>query len=162
MEQEVFDYLQSLLPQNIYYVNPYLYDVPLPNGDFVSFNISSSTTIGRSAPRELSHTEDNISIAWDVNKVYNIQIDFYGINSFDNAEKFQQILQVKLDLETEKENSKFNFKSVGNEIRNLTDLMEDKTYLKRYGFNVELFTIETITSDDILISGYELESLIIK
>ena len=126
------------------------------------FNISSSNTIGRSAPRKLENTDTDIDIAWDVNKIYNVQIDFYGINSFDNAEKFQQILQVKLDLETENKNSKFNFKSVGGEIRNMTDLVENKTFLKRYGFNVELFTIETITSKDILISKYELQTLIIK
>ena len=69
-----------------------------------------------------------------------MQLDFYGPDAFDNAIEFQQTLQVNLAHTFGVADLK-----VMSEIRNLTFLQENKEYMPRYNFDVDVFVVDTIT-----------------
>lgn len=158
METKIYDYLQSLLPNDIQLVDPYIDNSPIPNGDWCCMNILKTETIGRSAERQEEFDKENktLVVCQDINKIYKIQFDFYGKNSFENAETYQQMLQVNIDNNTKTgANLQINLKSLG-EIQNLTELLENKKYYRRYSFNIELFTIETIRTKTYYLTDYKL------
>ncbi|MCH5201912.1 MAG: hypothetical protein J1F17_01770 [Oscillospiraceae bacterium] len=140
-EKEVYDYLQSLLPQGMQFVDPYLDELPQPLGDWAQMNVLNRSNIAWSQSRFLETNETGGVWAYDIERIYTIQFDFYGANAFDNAAEFQQNLQVSIIND---ENELMDFKSVG-AIENRTFLMENKKYQRRYGFDVDLFVIDTIT-----------------
>lgn len=153
MDNKLYDYLQSLLPDDLQFVDPYIDDSPVPNTDWCSMNILNTDTIGRSAERQGDIDKQNktLTVYYDLNKVYKIQFDFYGANAFNNASIYLQTLQVELD---ENKSSNYYLKTIGT-INNLTELLEDTRYLKRYSFYIDLFTIETINKTSYYIDNFK-------
>lgn len=141
-EHDLYDYLQSLMP-SLQFVNPYIDDKPLPEveTDFATFNVLNISDIGWSQPRHEEYDKEAgmITVAYDVQRVYQIQLDFYGPEAFNNASLFKQTLQVNLT----KNSNIADLKKIS-DIRNLTFLQENKKYMKRYNFNVEVFIVDTI------------------
>ena len=144
MKQKVlYDYLQALMP-TLQWVNPYTDRSPLPpvGTNYATFNVMRVDNRGWSQQRPTGYDKSTglISIDYDVQRIYSLQLDFYGPDAFDNAIEFQQTLQVNLahifgvaDLK------------VMSEIRNLTFLQENKEYMPRYNFDVDVFVVDTIT-----------------
>lgn len=142
-EHELYDYLQSLMPE-LQFVEPYTDNVPLPKPgiNFATFNVLGISDIGWSQPRHEKYDKENglITVAYDVQRIYRVQLDFYGPEAFNNASLFKHTLQVNLT-------KNFNIADLKkiSDIRNLTFLQENKKYMKRYNFDVELFIVDTIT-----------------
>lgn len=143
MEPDLYDYLQSLMP-TLQFVNPYIDDRPLPKPgiDFATFNILDVQDIGWSQPRHTNYDKEKglISIAYDVQRIYRVQLDFYGPAALGNASLFKQTLQVNLTQNY----GVADLKKMST-LRNLTFLQENKKYMKRYNFDVELFVVDTVT-----------------
>ena len=136
-------YLESLMPR-IQWVAPYLSDVPLPpvGTNWGQINIIRVSDRGWSQPRQKSYDDKTgiITQEYDVQRVYSIQIDFFGPDALQNATEFKQNLQVGLA-----NNFGIADLKVMSEIRNLTQLLENKCYLHRYEFDVDVFVVDTIT-----------------
>ena len=143
-EKQVYDALQSLMPSGVQFVDPYLDEVPTPLGDWAQMNIFNRENIGWNQERYTLHDEQTGKAVYkyDVERIYHIQIDFYGENAFDNAGIYQQTLQQSL-VDTD---GILDLKRVGI-IENRTFLQENKKYQKRYGFDIEVFVIDTITKE---------------
>lgn len=162
MDNILYDYLQSLLPNNLQFVDPYIDNAPIPQGDWCCMNVLNTQTIGRSAERqgEVNIRMQAVNIFYDIQKIYKVQFDFYGINSFNNAEIYLQTLQVELDKNTKQGNSNYNLKEVS-EVRNLTEFLENKKYYKRYSFDVSLYCIETIQKTNHYLTNYKIDKVVI-
>ena len=143
-EKQVYDTLQALMPSGVQFVDPYLDEVPTPLGDWAQMNIFNRENIAWNQERYISHDEQTGKAVYkyDVERIYHIQIDFYGENAFDNAGIYQQTLQQSL-VDTD---GILDLKRVGI-IENRTFLQENKKYQKRYGFDIEVFVIDTITKE---------------
>lgn len=144
MKQKVlYDYLQSLMP-TLQWVNPYTDRSPLPpvGTNYATFNIMRVDDRGWSQERPTNYdaTTGLISIDYDVQRIYSVQLDFYGPDAFDNASIFKQTLQVNLA-----ENFGIVDLKVMSEIRNLTFLQENKEFMPRYSFDLDVFVVDTIT-----------------
>lgn len=98
-EHDLYDYLQSLMPE-LQFINPYIDDNPLPveGTDFATFNVLGVDDIGWSQPRQTNYDKENglITVAYDVQRIYRVQLDFYGPAALGNASLFKQTLQVNL------------------------------------------------------------------
>ncbi|MBR2771614.1 MAG: hypothetical protein IKD78_06330 [Bacteroidales bacterium] len=81
-----------------------------------------------------------ITVSYDVQRVYSIQIDFFGPNALENALRFKQFLQVGLCSEHGIADMK-----VMSEIRNLTFLQENTEYISRFNFDADVYVVDTIT-----------------
>ena len=96
---QIYDFLQSLMPP-LQWVNPYLSDDAIPpvDTDWATFNIMRVDDRGWSQPRQTSYDANTgiITLAYDVQRIYSLQLDFYGPNAFENASVFKQTLQVAL------------------------------------------------------------------
>ena len=92
-----------------------------------------------------------ITNSWDVQRIYSIQIDFFGPDALDNATVFKQNLQVGLATQTGIADLK-----VMSEIRNLTQLLENTNYIHRYNFDVDVFVVDTITKTTPVIETAEI------
>ena len=143
-ETQVYDALQELMPAGVQFVDPYLDEVPTPLGDWAQMNIFDRTNIGWNQKRYTSHDEQTgkATYSYDVERIYHIQIDFYGENAYDNAGIYQQTLQQSLV----DEDGILDLKTVG-VVENRTYLQENKKYQKRYGFDIEVFVVDTITKE---------------
>ena len=140
-ETQVYDYLQSLMP-SLQFVNPYTDSVPLPKkGDFATFNILSVEDRGWSQDRQTGYDAETgtVGVAWDVQRIYRVQIDFYGENAFYNATVFKQTLQVNLAQKY----GPADLKQLS-PIRNLSFLQKNKQCLRRYNFDAEVFIVDTV------------------
>lgn len=128
----------------IQWVKPYLdYDsLPPVGSDWGQINIINISDRGWSQRGTQSYDNDTgiISQNYDVQRIYTVQIDFYGPNAYDNAVTFKQHLQVGLSTEY----GIADLKSIS-DIRNLTELLENTNYLARYEFDVDIFVVDTIT-----------------
>lgn len=139
---ELFDYLQSLMP-TLQWVNPYHDNSPLPpvGTNWATFNVLRIADRGWSQRRPTAYDNDTglITNAYDVQRIYTVQMDFYGPDAFDNAATYKQYLQVGLT-------TKFGIADLKeiSEIRNLTFLQENKEYMHRYEFDADLFIVDTI------------------
>ncbi len=144
-EQELYDILQSLLPDGVQYVNPYLDDVPVPNGDYCQFCLIDRDNIGWNQERQTEVDEEKrtVTAAYDIERIYTVQIDFYGANACDLAGLYNQKLMQNLQDE---ENEKISLKRIGR-VDNRVFLAENKQYQKRYGFDIELFIVDTISKE---------------
>lgn len=146
-ENDLYDKLQALMPEGVQFIDPYLDEVPTPLGDYAQFNVLDRENIGWCQERYLNRDEVNppsLQIAYDVQRIYTIQIDFYGENAYDYAGVYQQTLQQNMvDDEIGEE---LCFKSVSS-VENRTFLQENKKYKKRYGFDIQCFVVDTITKD---------------
>lgn len=141
-ENKLYDYLQNMMP-DLQFVNPYTDTVPLPKkGDYATFNVLDIADRGWSQSRQVGYDSETglISLAYDVQRIYRVQLDFYGPNAFNNATLFKQTLQVNLSNYFGDADLK-----ILSPIRNLTFLQENKRYMRRYNFDVEVFVVDTIT-----------------
>ncbi len=141
-QNELFDYLQSLMP-DLQWVNPYHDRRPLPpvGTNWATFNILNIADRGWSQERPTGYDNATglITIDYDVQRIYSVQMDFYGPDALDNATIFKQTLQVNLV-------NKFGIADLKqiSDIRNLTFLQENKEYMHRYEFDADLFIVDTI------------------
>ena len=143
-ENDLYDILQSLMPEGVQFVDPYLDEVPLPKGDYVQMNILDIKPIAWNQKRYINTDDEKrtVKYGYDLEKVYKVQIDFYGENAFDNAVSFHQNLMANVV----DDDDAVNLKTIG-DIQNRCFLQENKKFLKRYGFDIDLFIVDTITKD---------------
>lgn len=143
-ENDLYNTLQAFLPNNLQFVDPYLDDVPLPKGDWCQMNILNITPIAWNQRRyNALNQQGTASFLYDIQKVYNIQFDFYGENALDNANLYHQTLMVNIV----EDDDTISLKRIG-DIQNRCFLQENKKYLKRYGFDIEVFIVDTISKDN--------------
>jgi hypothetical protein len=141
-ENDLYDTLQALMPAGLQFVDPYLDEVPLPQDNYAQMNIIEVQPIGWNQRRVDKSDDKKATFAYDIEKIYRVQVDFYGSNAYDNALYFHQALSVNLV----EDDDTICLKRIGN-IENRCFLQENKKYLKRYGFDIELFIVDTITKD---------------
>lgn len=141
-ESDLYDALQNLMPTGVQFVNPYLDEVPLPRGNYAQMNILDIKPIGWNQRRFVDNNPEKATFAYDIEKVYTVQIDFYGADSLDNATLFHQTLMRNIV----EDDDVVCLKRIG-DIQNRCFLQENKKYLLRYGFDIELFIVDTITKD---------------
>lgn len=144
-ENDLYDILQSLLPASVQFVDPYLDDVPVPKGDYCQFCLLSRKNIAWNQERQVAVDDDKgtVTAEYDIQRVYSVQIDFYGDNACENAGLFNQTLMQNLQDE---ENEKVSLKYIG-DVENRVFLAENKQYQKRYGFDIDLFIVDTISKE---------------
>lgn len=138
------------------WVMPYDSDDALPpvGTNWGQINILRVFDRGWSQRRKSTVYDDKtglITQSWDVQRIYSVQIDFFGPGALDNATRFKQTLQVGLATEYGIADLK-----VMSEIRNLTELLENKTYMHRYEFDVDVFVVDTITKTTPVIETAEI------
>lgn len=137
------------------WVMPYeSYDSLPPVGtNWGQINITSVSDRGWSQNRQSAYddTTGKITQSWDVQRIYSVQIDFFGPNALENATRFKQYLQVGLATEYGIADLK-----VMSEIRNLTQLLENTDYMHRYEFDVDVFVVDTITKTTPVIETAEI------
>lgn len=137
---QITNLLYSLMPQ-IQWVRPYQ-DVPIPLPPFGQITLLNSENLGFSQKRILHSSKDVLKVAFDALYIYTFQIDFYGENSFDLSQNFQQTLEINLTPELP-----ISLKSFS-PIRNLTELLDDKSFISRHNFEIELYITNTILKDE--------------
>lgn len=146
-EIALYTYLKGLMPDGMQFVLPYLDKNPLPKPgtDWAQMNILGIEDIAWSQERQISSDiiDGIVSVAYDQNRIYRIQFDFYGPEALKNASVFKHNLQVNLNGD---KTAPVNLKKMSG-IRNLTFLAENKAWKKRYSFDVELFAVDTIEQD---------------
>lgn len=150
-DDEVYTLFQYLLPSGLPCVEAYLDDVPLPQGDYYQMNILSKTPIAWNQER---HEQGNMFF-YDLQYVYKIQFDFYGKDSFSNCSFYHQLLMQAVN-ENNNDIEKFNLKSIS-DVQNRCFLQQDKVFQKRYGFDIDVFIVDTIG-----ITGDTLDNIKIK
>lgn len=155
-ENEIYDYLQVEMPTGLQFINVYLDDAPIPKGDFATINILSVQDKGRSTQKQKSYNDYEVEIEFEQLRVYTIQFDFYGKNAFDNSRVFKQNLQVNLDRKTHNAQNKMGLLRTG-AIRNLTNLLGEKKYLRRYSFDADFSVVDTITQQRNYLTGVDLQ-----
>lgn len=143
-ESNLYDILQALMPSGVQFIDPYLDEVPTPKGDWVQMNLLSVAPVAWNQRRFVSADgqKETAGYAYDIERIYTVQIDFYGANAMANASLFHQTLQQNVVDETEA----ICLKTIG-QIENRTFLQENKKFQKRYGFDIELFIVDTITKE---------------
>ena len=148
-ESDLYDTLQALMPSGVQFVDPYLDEVPLPLGDWAQMNILSVDPIAWNQERYVADTKEGLgSYEYDIERIYTIQIDFYGANALSNASLFHQTLQKNVVFE----GTTISLKRIG-VIDNRSFLQENKKFQKRYGFDIELFIVDTISNDSAYIDN---------
>lgn len=155
LESRVYDILQELMPDGVQYVDPYLDEDPTPLGDYAQFNVLSRRDIawGQSRFVEATNESQEVTYAFDIQRVYTIQIDFYGDSAFDNAGIYQQTLRQNL---VDQDTNTMDLKSI-TAVENRSFLQENKKYKKRYGFDLEVFIVDTVTKASPYIDTVEYE-----
>lgn len=143
-ENDLYNTLQAFLPNNLQFVDPYLDEVPIPKGDWCQMNVLWITPIAWNQRRyNALNQQGTASFLYDIQKVYNIQFDFYGENALNNANLYHQTLMVNIV----EDDDTISLKRIG-DIQNRCFLQENKKYLKRYGFDIEVFIVDTISKDN--------------
>lgn len=145
--QNIINLIYSLSP-SIQWVRPYQ-DNPVPLTDFGQISFLYEKTLGYSQERRVQTSNDFIEIAFDVLRIYTFQIDFYGENALNNALVFKQTLEVNLTP-----NLPISLKSFS-DTRNLTELLDDKSFMQRYNFELEVFAVNTIFKKERIIRNIE-------
>ena len=152
-ETQIYDYLQAKMP-TLQFVNPFIDMEALPKDteDFATFNIIGIETDGWNTNQYLSDKNNVITVENDQQKIYRVQLDFYGPNACSNANIFRQTLQVNLQFPS----LDVGLKTIS-EIRNLTQLLTNKKWQKRYNFDIELFIIESVLTEQPVIDNATIE-----
>ena len=147
-ESDLYDILQALMPSGVQFVDPYLDEVPTPKGDWAQMNILNISPIAWNQERYVSAEEGLGSYEYDIERVYTIQFDFYGANALSNASLFHQTLKKNVVFE----GTTISLKKIG-DIDNRSFLQENKKFQRRYGFDIELFIVDTISSESAYIDN---------
>lgn len=146
LEKDLYDYLQALMPA-LQWCNPFLDRVPLPEDgrDFATFNLINLSPIGWNSPKQNSYDEETgqITVGYTQQKVYTVQLDFFGENAMNNANTYRQILTMNLQRPA----LKVGLKSVS-PLRNLTSLLTNKKWQKRYEFEIDLFIVDEVQTTE--------------
>lgn len=144
-ENELFDILQSMLPNEVQIINPYIDEEPPPIGNYCQFNVINRQNIAWNQSRFVSNDDNKktVKYAYDIQRIYTVQIDFYGSDSYNLAGLYNQTLMQSL---IDDEEGLIDLKKIGI-VENRTFLPENKKYQRRYGFDIELFVIDTITDE---------------
>lgn len=152
-ESDLYDTLQALMPAGVQFVDPYLDETPVPLGDWAQMNLLSIKPIGWNQRRYTSANEvkQTAGYAYDIERIYTVQIDFYGANALTNASLFHQTLQQNI---VDDEANTICLKTIG-QIENRTFLQENKKFQKRYGFDIDLFIVDTISKEFPYINNIE-------
>lgn len=147
-EKELYDLLQSLMPNDLQFINPYIDKAIPPLVDFAQMNILFVEDKARSQERQVSYNEEEktVVIAYDQTRIYTIQLDFYGKNALENCNIFKQSLQVNLDRLSHIGKSTVGLKTM-EATKNLTFFLENKTFFRRYSFNIDLYVIDSIEKE---------------
>lgn len=144
IEKDLYDYLQALMP-TLQWCNPYFDRVPLPEDgrDFATFNLINLSPIGWNIPKQNSYDaeKNEITVGYTQEKVYTVQLDFFGANAMNNANTYRQILTMNL----QRPKMKVGLKTVS-PIRNLTSLLTNKKWQKRYEFEIDLFIVDEVST----------------
>lgn len=141
-ENDLYDTLQALMPAGLQFVDPYQDEVPLPKDNYAQMNIIDVQPIAWNQRRVNTYDEKKATFSYDIEQIYRVQIDFYGSNAYNNALFFHHSLMVNLV----EDDDQVCLKKIG-DIQNRCFLQENKKYLKRYGFDIELFIVDTINKD---------------
>ena len=80
-----------------------------------------------------------VGIGLVVQRIYRVQMDFYGEKAFHNATVCKQAHQVNLVQKY----GPADLKQLS-PIRNLSFLQENKQWLRRYNFDAEVFIVDTV------------------
>lgn len=137
-------YLAGLMPELIW-VEPYDTHSPLPPnntnwGQISILHISDRGWSQRRKNPDYDATTNKITNYYDVQRIYSVQIDFYGPDAMENALRYKQFLQVGLSTEYGIADLK-----VMSEVRCLTELLENTEYIQRFNFDVDVYVVDTIT-----------------
>lgn len=158
MDNKLYDYLQSLLPAGMQFVDAYnnISALPPPRTDWASMTVVDIDDIGWSQDRNTDYDDTTgiILVQWDIQRIYNVRFDFYGKNAFNNCAIFKQSLQVALATKQ----GLADLKEMS-EIRNLTFLQESKDYEYRYQFDCKVFVVDTITTAEPAVERAVIDSI---
>lgn len=146
---ELYNIIRPYFPEDIQFVTPYLDTKPQPNSEMAQINILDIKNVGWSQRVQGEYDEEKGEV---VNnnyqlRVYTVQFDFYGKNSYDMCESLQRAFSTEL---VKSKNKKIGLKTIGN-VDNRTRLLENKLYLKRYGFDAEFFIVDNYINKDSVI-----------
>lgn len=143
---DIFDYIQKHSPAGIQFVDPYLSDVPLPKGDFVSLNILPVEDVAASQHRTTAYDAEasTISVTYSQERIYTVQFDCFGADALDTALMLKQRLK---DFFYDTPDTLFNLKTV-TDIENLSDLLDNKRYLERYSFRMSFYIMDEWTDEN--------------
>lgn len=139
---DIFNYIQSIAPQGIQFVNPYQDEVPLPeSGDFVMVNVMNVQDVGLAQYKTVAFDDKNgnIDLEYYQERIYPVQFDCFGKNAQVLAMNLKAVIK---DFFYNNINTPFNIKTV-TDIENLTELLENKRYCERYSFRIEFFVMDT-------------------
>lgn len=139
---DIFDYIQSIAPDNIQFVNPYLNDFPLPEaGDFVMVNVLNIEDVGLAQYKTVAFDDKkgNIDLEYYQERIYPVQFDCYGKGAQNLALNLKAILK---DFFYNNIGTPFNIKTV-TDVENLTELLDNKKYFERYSFRIQFFVMDT-------------------
>ena len=152
---DLFDALQQLMPDGLQFVRPYTDRdaLPPPRTNWATMNIMNVDTRAWSQRRQVSYDDNTgtVTNAYDVQRVYSVQFDFYGPDAWNNALTFQQTLQVNMTTT----DGIVDFKTTS-QIRDLTFLQPNTDYEYRFNFDVDVFVIDTITKNAPIIETAEI------
>ena len=143
---DIFDYIQKNAPAGIQFVDPYLSDVPLPKGDFVSLNILPVEDVAASQHRTMAYDAESgtVSVTYSQERIYTVQFDCFGADALDTALMLKQRLK---DFFYDTPDTLFNLKTV-TDIENLSDLLDNKRYLERYSFRMSFYIMDEWTDEN--------------
>ena len=143
---DIFDYIQKNSPAGIQFVDPYLSDVPLPKGDFVSLNILPVEDVAASQHRTTAYAAEagTVSVTYSQERIYTVQFDCFGADALDTALMLKQRLK---DFFYDTPDTLFNLKTV-TDIENLSDLLDNKRYLERYSFRMSFYIMDEWTDEN--------------
>ena len=143
---DIFDYIQKHSPAGIQFVDPYLSDVPLPKGDFVSLNILPVEDVAASQHRTTAYDAEagTVSVTYSQERIYTDQFDCFGADALDTALMLKQRLK---DFFYDTPDTLFNLKTV-TDIENLSDLLDNKRYLERYSLRMSFYIMDEWTDEN--------------
>ena len=143
---DIFDYIQKHSPAGIQFVDPYLSDVPLPKGDFVSLNILPVEDVAASQHRTTAYDAESgtVSVPYSQERIYTVQFDCFGADALDTALMLKQRLK---DFFYNTPDTLFNLKTV-TDIENLSDFLDNKRYLERYSFRMSFYIMDKWTDEN--------------
>lgn len=162
-KQNIYDFLQYLMPKGYQFIEANLDNKAIPdkNTTYGIMQLHSIEEEGWNISDTIEYDSELITEHSQLKSIF-VQIDFYGPHAFSyalNARQYllmnlQNIENVKLRLLNEQDNK---FKNIDldlidlkglSELRNLTRLLDDKSWGERWSFDVDGFIVDTITEND--------------
>ena len=162
---EIYDFLKVIIHNiepGFQFVKAYLSRdaKPKPGVDFAILNVITTQNVGLPQDRhiDIDSETDLINVASDQTRVYRVQFDYYGPNAANNADRHSHILH---DALKRYKSQNFGLRQPPSDVRDLTELLENKDFRYRYSFDLHLFAINTITRTSAQIKTAVIEKVII-